>query len=77
MVISVTRVPGGGSKSLRVVPPPFEIDELWDGMFGWLDDYEQGWVFEKLYPLDPLPRLAHPLQSTSGSTFEAETPDAS
>ena len=38
---------------------------------------DQGWTFEKLYPLDPLPRLASPLHSTSGGTFEAETPDAS
>jgi hypothetical protein len=59
------------------VPPSSEIDETWDGMFDWLDDNEKGWVFEKLYPLDPLPRLASPLQSTSGGTIEAETPDAS
>jgi hypothetical protein len=45
------------------VPPPSEIDELWDGMFDWLDDYEQGWVFEKLYPIDRLPPLANPLHS--------------
>jgi hypothetical protein len=62
---------------LKAVPPLSEINELWDGMFDWLDDYEQGWVFEKLYPIDPLPPLANPLQSTPGSTFEAETPDAS
>ncbi len=36
-----------------VVPPP-EIQELWDGMFDWLDDYEQGWTFEKLYPTSEL-----------------------
>ena len=29
----------------------------------WRDDYEQGWVFEKLYLFDPLRRLANPLQS--------------
>lgn len=46
-------------------------------MFDWLDDYEQGWLFETLYPIDPLPPLANPLQSTSDTTFEAETPDAS
>jgi hypothetical protein len=62
---------------LDVIVPMPEIEELWDGMFDWLDDYEQGWTFEKLSPLDPLPRLASPLQSTSGSTFEAESPDAS
>jgi hypothetical protein len=37
----------------------------------------KGWVFEKLYPIDPLPPVAKPLQSTSGSSFEAETPDDS
>lgn len=31
--------------------PPSEITEIWDGMFDWLDDYEQGWTFEKLYPI--------------------------
>jgi hypothetical protein len=46
-------------------------------MFDWLDDYKQGWVFEKLYPIDPLPHSQTRFQSTSGSTFEAETPDAS
>lgn len=35
---------------LDAVKPPQEIGELWDGMFDWLDDYEQGWTFEKLYP---------------------------
>jgi hypothetical protein len=44
---------------------------------GWLDDYKQGLMFEELYPLHPLPRSASPLQSTSGSTFEVEAPDAS
>jgi hypothetical protein len=29
---------------------PTEIQELWDGMFDWLDDDQQGWTFEKLYP---------------------------
>ena len=32
----------------RVSPPP-EIQELWDGMFDWLDDEQQGWTFEKLF----------------------------
>ena len=39
---------------LELVVPPPEIQELWDGMFDWLDDYEQGWTFEKLYPISEL-----------------------
>ncbi len=39
---------------LELVVPPPEIQELWDGMFDWLDDYEQGWTFEKLYPTSEL-----------------------
>jgi hypothetical protein len=37
---------------LECEPPPSEISELWDGMFDWLDYYEQGWSFEKLYPIE-------------------------
>ncbi|HEY2972037.1 MAG TPA: hypothetical protein VGJ48_05955 [Pyrinomonadaceae bacterium] len=39
---------------LELVVPPPEIQELWDGMYDWLDDYEQGWTFEKLYPTNEL-----------------------
>lgn len=42
---------------LDVVMPPPEIQELWDGMFDWLDDYQQGWTFEKLYPSPELINL--------------------
>lgn len=35
---------------LELVVLPTEIQELWDGMFDWLDDDQQGWTFEKLYP---------------------------
>ena len=44
---------------LEAVSVPPQINELWDAMFDWLDDYEQGWTFEKLYPItDPTPKLA-------------------
>lgn len=43
---------------LELVLPPPEIQELWDGMSDWLDDYEQGWTFEKLYPVGDLTDLA-------------------
>ena len=36
---------------LEAVSVPPQINELWDSMFDWLDDYEQGWTFEKLYPI--------------------------
>lgn len=39
---------------LELVAPQPEIQELWDGMFDWLDDYQQGWTFEKLYPTSDL-----------------------
>ena len=39
---------------LELVVLPTEIQELWDGMFDWLDDSEQGWTFEKLYPTSEL-----------------------
>lgn len=42
---------------LDVVMLPTEIQELWDGMFDWLDDYQQGWTFEKLYPSPELVNL--------------------
>lgn len=43
---------------LEAVSVPPQINELWDAMFDWLDDYEQGWTFEKLYPItDPIPTI--------------------
>jgi hypothetical protein len=43
---------------LEAVPVPPQINELWDAMFDWLDDYEQGWTFEKLYLItDPTPTI--------------------
>ena len=42
---------------LENVVPPSAITELWDAMFDWLDDYQQGWTFEKLYPTPELPEL--------------------
>ena len=32
----------------NVLPPP-EIEELWSGIYDWVDDYSQGWMFERLY----------------------------
>jgi hypothetical protein len=32
--------------------PPREIDEIWLGIFDWLDDWNQDWIFEKLWPCD-------------------------
>lgn len=42
---------------LEIVVPPPAITEIWDGMFDWLDDYERGWTFEKLYPTTEIPEL--------------------
>jgi hypothetical protein len=28
--------------------PPAEIGEIWSGVFDWVDDYSQGWMFERL-----------------------------
>ncbi len=42
---------------LDAVKHPHELGELWDGMFDWLDDYEQGWTFEKLYPMTEIAEL--------------------
>jgi hypothetical protein len=36
---------------LEAVSVPPQINELWDAMFDWIDDYEQGWTFEKLHPI--------------------------
>lgn len=42
---------------LEIAAPPPAITEIWDGMFDWLDDDQQGWTFEKLYPTPELPEL--------------------
>lgn len=55
---------------LDVVIPPPEIQELWDGMSDWLDDYEQGWIFEKLYPSRELADLDLKPAKTSGENPE-------
>ena len=57
----------------RVLEPvmlPTEIQELWDGMFDWLDDYEQGWTFEKLYPSPEPLNLAIKLAKASLQTHD-------
>jgi hypothetical protein len=46
-------------KRVELVIPPPEIRELWDGMFDWLDDYEQGWTFKKLYPTTEITEAAN------------------
>jgi len=33
------------------LPPPFEISEIWLGTQDWITEWEQGWIFEKLYPV--------------------------
>ncbi len=48
---------GWWKRVLDVVMLPPEIQELWDGMFDWLDDHQQGWTFEKLYPSPDLANL--------------------
>lgn len=55
---------------LDVVMPPPEIQELWDGMFDWLDDYQQGWTFEKLYPSPEPVNLDLKPAKASGETPE-------
>jgi hypothetical protein len=30
--------------------PPQEISEIWLAIYGWLTDWEEGWIFQKLYP---------------------------
>ena len=66
---------------LDLVMLPTEIQELWDGMIDWLDDYQQGWTFEKLYPSPELADLdlnpAKTLGEPRKSLFEAETSFAS
>ena len=42
---------------LEIVAPPPALTEIWDAMFDWFDDYEQGWTFEKLYPTTEIPKL--------------------
>ena len=59
---------------LEVVMPPPEIQELWDGMFDWLDDYEQGWTFEKLYPATEPTDAALDLKPAKGSRSDLENP---
>jgi hypothetical protein len=34
----------------RLCPPPKVIDSIWSGIFEWLTDQDEGWIFEKLYP---------------------------
>lgn len=56
----------GGSwwkRVLDAVKPPREIGELWDGTFDWLDDYEQGWTFEKLYPITDISQEPHVVET--------------
>jgi len=31
-----------------VVPPPAEIHEIWLGVFDWVEDDSEGWIFERL-----------------------------
>ena len=66
-VISVTRARGGGSVSSRPCRLRLKSTISVTGCLIGLDDYEQGWAFEKLYPIDALPRLASTLQSTSAT----------
>jgi hypothetical protein len=32
-----------------VLPPPTEIDEVWSGMFDWVAENSEGWIFERLH----------------------------
>lgn len=33
----------------RTMTPPIEIGEIWQGVYDFLDDLEQGWSYEKLF----------------------------
>jgi hypothetical protein len=41
----------------EALPPPPSISEIWSGTYDWLDDEQQGWIFDKLYPISKEPRL--------------------
>ena len=32
-----------------VSPPPLEAQEIWSGIFDWVDDWERGWICEPLW----------------------------
>jgi hypothetical protein len=34
----------------KLSPPP-DISEIWMGIYDWVSDFEQDWIYEKLYPL--------------------------
>jgi hypothetical protein len=39
----------------EALPPPPSISEIWSGTYDWLDEEQQGWMFDKLYPLHKPP----------------------
>jgi hypothetical protein len=36
---------------LSRIAPPQTISELWLAIYDWLTEWEEGWIFQKLYPL--------------------------
>jgi hypothetical protein len=38
---------------LEVLPVPSEIPEVWMATYDWITDWEEDWIFEKLYPMSP------------------------
>jgi hypothetical protein len=37
------------SEVFSVLPPPTEIDEIWSGIFDWVTENSEGWIFERLH----------------------------
>jgi hypothetical protein len=49
--------------ALSFLPPPPEIDEIWLGMFDWVAENSEGWIFERLHG----PEDGHPPRTSSKS----------
>lgn len=45
-------------KALCGLPRPFPISEIWLGMFDMVSDVDEGWIFEKVYPIELAERQA-------------------
>jgi len=37
----------------EVLPVPSEIPEFWMATYDWVTDWDEDWIFEKLYPMSP------------------------